>query len=277
MSILNWTKVGDMPASSILIKLLLYGDSGAGKTWCASTAPKPCFLLTEPNGLPTIRASNPDAVVVQADEANGGMTTVRNFLRAAISGELAEQAGCQSIVIDSLNELQRMLRDEIMAGKRGTPQAGTFTLQDWGTLTDKMRGLVRAFRDLPFHVVGITHASAATDEASGIRYVQPMFQGKSLPNEIAGYFSAVGFMYREHAALEGTDELQVQHRVLLEGPASVLSKVLPGLDAVEVPDIGSWLERMAAHEPGVKPTPRKAAADPTAPPKKKSRRAAANS
>lgn len=275
MSILTWTKVGDMPADAVKLKLLLYGNSGAGKTWCASTAPKPCYLLTEPNGLPTIRAANPDAVVIQADEAHGGMNTVREFMRAAMGGELLEQTGCETIVVDSLNELQRMLRDEIMSTKRGTPQQGIFTLQDWGTLTDKMRGLVRAFRDLPFHIVGITHASAETDEATQTRYIQPMFQGKSLPNEIAGYFSAVGYMYREHVTGEG-NETHVAHRVLLEGPASVLSKVLPGLSAVENPDIKGWLARVAAHDPSAPAVPRTVAADPTAP-KKKSRRARASS
>ena len=72
------------------------------------------------------------------------------------------------------NELQRMIRDEIMAGKRGTPQEGTFTLQDWGTLTDRMRGLVRAFRDLPLHVVAITHADVQVDDSSVRRNELPM-------------------------------------------------------------------------------------------------------
>lgn len=271
MGILNWTKVGDMPAESILLKLLLYGDSGAGKTHCASTAPNPCYLLTEPNGLPTIRAANPDAVVVQADEANGGLDTVREFLKAARSGELRSATNCDTIVVDSLNELQRMLRDEILRSKRGTPADGIFAIQDWGVLTDRMRGLVRAFRDLPFHVVGITHANATDNEATGERYVQPMFQGKSLPNEIAGYFSAVGLMYRERVA-DAEGQLVVHHRVLLEGPASVVSKVLPGLDSVEVPDISDWLKRMA--QASSDSLPRYAASsDPTAPAKRKRRTA----
>ena len=280
MSILTWTKVGDMPTDDVYLKLLLYGDSGTGKTWAASTAPNPCYLLTEPNGLPTIRAANPDAVVVQADEMHGGMDTVRAFLKAAKDGTLARDTGCKTVVLDSMNELQRMIRDEIMRQKQGTPQEGTFTLQDWGTLTDKMRGLVRAFRDLPFHIVGITHASAESDEATNTRYVQPSFQGKSLPNEVAGYFSLVGFVYRERTT-DDDGKTQVFHRVLLQGPPSVLTKGLPGLRPVEEPDLTAWLQRMeqASLPAGngtaqTKPAPVTEAPDPTAP-KKRSRRSRA--
>ncbi len=136
-------------------------------------------------------------------------------------------------------------------------------------LTDKMRGLVRAFRDLPFHVIGITHASADFNETTGLRYVQPMFQGKSLPNEIAGYFSAVGMMYREHESLDG-DKVQVNHHVLFEGPEHVVCKVLPGLDSIEKPNVSEWLKKiMASSSDG---SPRVASTfDPTAPRRKRRR------
>ena len=64
MSVLNWKRAADVGTAHL--KVLLYGDSGVGKTWTASTAPDPVYLLTEPNGLPTIMAANPGAVVVDA-------------------------------------------------------------------------------------------------------------------------------------------------------------------------------------------------------------------
>lgn len=240
MSVLNWIRVGDVSSTELHMKVLLYGDSGVGKTHTASTAPKPVYLLTEPNGLPTIRAANPDAVVIQADEGNGGMETVRAFLRAAKDGTLARETGCQTVVLDSMNELQRMVRDEILNKKRTAHGDGVFTLQDWGVLTDKMRAMVRAFRDLPFHLVGITHADVQQEE-NGSRHILPMFMGRSLPNEIAGYFSVVGYQYRKQ---QKTDEgIEVTRHVLLHGPPTVVCKGLPGLDPVEVPDLSLWLEK----------------------------------
>ena len=246
MSVLNWMAVKDMPSDQVRLKLLLYGDSGTGKTWTASTGPRPVFLLTEPNGLPTIRVSAPDAVVIQADEGHGGMDTVRAFLRAAKDGTLQRETSCETVVLDSLNELQRMLRDEIIASKV-VPAGGEakFTLKDWGTLTDRMRGLVRAFRDLPMHVVAITHADSHVEEATGERHVQPQFQGRALPNEIAGYFSAVGLMFRERTQDEDGNP-STKHRVLLNGPANILCKSLPGLEAIEKPDLKDWLEKLSS-------------------------------
>ncbi len=251
MGILNWRKVADVEGDALHMKVLIYGDSGVGKTWTASTAPNPVYLLTEPNGLPTIRASNPNAIVVQADEGNGGMDTVRAFLRAAKDGSLARETGAKTVVLDSLNELQRMIRDEIMASKRGNHGDAVFTLQDWGVLTDKMRAMVRAFRDLPFHVVGITHADAQVEEG-GPRHLLPMFMGRSLPNEIAGYFSVVGYQYRKQSKGEDGEVVTTRH-VLLQGPPTVVSKGLPGLDPVESPNITVWLDKVTKYNPGRKP------------------------
>ena len=242
-SILEWKKVSQMGESGVLLKALLYADSGVGKTATASKAPKPVFLLTEPNGLPTIRAFNPNAVVIQADEGNGGMDTVRAFLRAAKDGTLKRETGAETVVLDSMNELQRMLRDEIMRRKK-KPVNGEeqFTLADWGVLTDKMRGMVRAFRDLPFHVIGITHADVQVQEG-GPRHILPMFMGRSLPNEIAGYFSLVGYMYRKQEQDEKGGVVTSRH-VLLQGPPTVVCKGLPGLEAVEEPNPTVWLEKL---------------------------------
>ena len=242
MSVLSWTKVGAMDASDVKVKALLYGDSGAGKTTAGATAPKPCYLLTEANGLPSIRQANPDAVVVQASD----MDTVRQFFKAAMDGTLAKETGCQTIVLDSLTELQRMLRDEIVASRKGQVGGEAFSLADWGTLTDRMRKLVRTVRDLPFHVVCIALASSENDEATGQRYVQPSFDGRKLPNEIAGYFSVVGYVYRERQKGEdGT--VTVAHRVLLAGPPTLLTKSLPGLDPVEQPNISAWIAKLHGH------------------------------
>lgn len=241
MSVLNWKRATDLPMA--YLKVLLYGDSGVGKTWTASTAPRPVYLLTEPNGLPTILAANPDAVVVQADEGHGGLDTVRQFLQAARDGSLARETGCESVILDSLNELQRMLKDEIMATKKGGHTAESFTLQDWGVLNDKMRAMVRVFRDLPFHVVGLTHADVDQEE-DGPRWLSPYFMGQSIPREIGGYFSVVGYQYRKQVKAEDGGATTTTRHVLLQGPPTVVCKGLHGLDAVEVPDLSVWMDKI---------------------------------
>ena len=46
------------------IKGLIYGQSGAGKSYLAATAPKPLVLLTEMNGQMSISHSNPEADII---------------------------------------------------------------------------------------------------------------------------------------------------------------------------------------------------------------------
>lgn len=273
--VLTWKKVSDMPKESILLKLLLYGNSGEGKTWTATTMPGVIVLLTEPNGLPTIRASNPDAIVIQADEQNGGLNTIRSFVRAAREGIVAKEMGGQTIVLDSMNELQRMVRDEIMeekiaeANRQGKdPSKVMFTIGDWGTLNDRMRKMVRVFRDLPFHIVGITHADITVDEITGERHIQPQFQGRALPNEIAGYFSAVALQYRERVT-DDDGKTVVKRKCLLTGPSSVITKGLPGLDAIESTNLSDWLRKMAEYDPATAPPEAPVeSSDPTTPKKK---------
>jgi hypothetical protein len=252
MSILTFSSLREQGVSHLVMKLLLFGDSGAGKTHASVTAPKPVVLLTEPNGVLSIHASNPDAVVINvtavaAQKNVSPMTVVREFFKAAMDGTLKDEVQAESIVIDSLTELQRMLRDEIMEQKRGSGGAQVqWTLQDWATLTDRMRKLVRAIRDLPYHVVCTALAESDTDEQER-RYVTPSFQGKKFPNEIAGYFSIVGYVFRQtEQASEGSDEQVLRHRVLLSGPSTYLTKTIAPLNPVEEPNISDWLVRIRA-------------------------------
>ena len=253
MSILNFTPLNKVERNDLMLRVLLHGDSGAGKTTAASTAPKPCFLLTEPNGLLSIRAANPDAIVIDVvSTANkqevSPMQVVREFFVAALDGTIAA-TGAKTIVIDSLTELQRMLRDEISATKRAGPNGEIrWTLEDWSTLTDRMRKLVRAIRDLPFHVVAICLSDTEVDD-SGARWVVPSFQGKKLPNEVAGYFNVVGYVFRRAESQEDGTSL-LTHRVLLRGASNYLTKSLPALKSVEEPNLQSWVDRVTENGGG---------------------------
>lgn len=247
MSILNFQPLREVEQDSLMMRILLHGDSGSGKTTAASTAPKPCFLLTEPNGLLSIRAANPDAIVIDAVSTAAAkgvppMQVVREFFVAAMDGTIAA-TGAKTVVIDSLTELQRMLRDEINSTKRAGPN-GEFrwTLEDWSILTDRMRKLVRTIRDLPFHVVCICLSDTDVDE-TGARWIVPSFQGKKLPNEIAGYFNVVGYVFRRTETQEDGNSV-LMHRVLLRGASNYLTKSLPALSSIEEPKLDSWVERV---------------------------------
>lgn len=47
-----------------VLKVLIYGDSGTGKTTWGALCPEPMILLTEPQGRQAIAAANPEAEIV---------------------------------------------------------------------------------------------------------------------------------------------------------------------------------------------------------------------
>lgn len=204
-------------------KLLIYGDSGSGKTWLASKAINPLIILTEANGFTSAVHSNPDALIVQIFEAE----RLREVVRACYKGEL-EGHKFDTLVIDSLTEIQRIFKEEILKKSRKEK----FTLQNWSELADTMRRFIRVVRDIPVHVVCTALMESVTDEGDGARYVSPSFEGKKTGSEIMQYFNAVGFLYKTKSE-EGINRI-----LMLEGPNRVTCKTtFPLPNEIKNPDM----------------------------------------
>ena len=228
------TRACDVRASDLHYLFGLYGDSGAGKTWLAASAPKPVVLLTEQNGEQSLRLSNPGASYVVVRNAEG----VRDFLRMAQDGTLAQQ-GFETLVIDGLTEIQQLIRDEISLRKGGDE----FSISDWGELTDKMRKLMRLLRSLAsrYHVVC---TMLADEEFAGeVKHVKPSFQGKKLANEVMQFFSAVGYVYKRPAKGE---ENGVEHVAMFDGPARIKAKNCHPIRGVRAGPITEWIDVLRA-------------------------------
>ena len=236
--ILNFERAGDIDTSNLHYKILLYGKSGAGKTYAAATAPNCCFLLTERNGQQSIRISNPDAVIAYCPTAE----KVRAFMRMAVKGELPD--GIRTIVLDGLTELQKIFQDEILAGKDA--QNRHMTKQDWGTLTEKMRLFMRTLRDLEYHVVATALSDESQADGDGaIRYVQPSFSGRKLPQEIAQFFNGCGYVFKKAKADENGKE-EIFHRIMFAGPSRFTVQPCYPLGGIQEPDLSTWFDQLAS-------------------------------
>ena len=203
--------ITEIQRENLNVKLLLYGDSGAGKTFCAVSSPKPLVLLTERNGLVSIQHSNPDAVVAIASNAN----EVRAIFQEVLKNGL-KKWGCETLVVDGLTEIQRMFKDEILEKSKKR----LFSLQNWGELTETMRKFMRLLRSLDCSMVCTALSSYVQEEESS--RVVPSFEGQKTAQEIAQYFSAVGFVYRREE--KGEKGSKFHHRIMFEGPTKVLCK-----------------------------------------------------
>jgi hypothetical protein len=259
------TSAGSIPAEDAHVKLMVQGRSGAGKSTLGAKMPNPVILLTEANGLPSIRAANPDALVIRIyDPAAYGLSTTFEVLTQGMNlatTRAFDAKGVQSVVADSATEIQRIIKEQILREK-GVLKDLTYvmTQQDWGLLTERTRRWARAFRDLPYHTLMITLSTEERDDEGKITMISPSFEGKKLPQEILQFCSAGGFAFkrpRKDAAGKLTDD--VDFEVLFQGPSMYVVKPVVPLRNVETDDPSDWISRIVAHKPGDAPLPSLAA------------------
>lgn len=209
-------------------KILIYGDSGSGKTYGCSQTHNVIILLCEKNGMVSVKNSNPNALVVGCTSIN----EVRAFMHEAMTGGL-DRHKVSTIVIDGLTEIQRMIKDEIVgSGKQ-------MKLQDWGLLADKMRKLLRTIRNLPYNVICTALAEYTYDEDQ-VRYTGPQFEGKKTAAEVMQYFTAVGVSHKTVNKEKNT----VDYRVMFSGRANVMCKSAGSLNPVEGGGANNWLQKL---------------------------------
>ncbi len=161
--------------------VLAYGESGAGKSTFAVTAPYPRLLLDVESGyrfLPIqykvwdpLREPVPvadgswDTIVVIVHDYN----TVLEVYKILRSG----QHQFRSLIIDSISELQ----DRLLTQLAGVDQV---KMQQWGEVLRKMGGLLRDLRDLTTHptnpLEAIVLTAMAKKDQEGV--YRPYLQGQ---------------------------------------------------------------------------------------------------
>jgi hypothetical protein len=215
------------------LKLLGHGFSGAGKSTLCGTAPRPIlYAYTERQGLISFKRVAPQEDTVPINSVAD--------LRALLSELKGGGHGYATICLDSGTEMQRMIVDEIVARKERDPNEPTkVTTEEWMFIIDRTKQMVRAFRDLPLHVVVmfLSDDFVVGEGEHARQIVRPMVNGKKLPAQLAQFFNAVGFCYK------GSDGSRTTYRVLFDGRADIDTKGLPGLRYREEPDIAYWVNR----------------------------------
>lgn len=223
-------RAGDMRAQARL-KVLIYGNSGAGKSHLASLFRRPLIGLTELQGIPTIQRANPEALVFAIRD--------RDDLYAF--GRLVKDlpSGVDAVVLDSLTDAQRILRLAHTAEQ--AKRQDVTDLETWGVVIDATARVARMLRDLPTHVVVI--CLAEEKEIMGEHVHRPGVTGKRLANDLAQYVNLVGYVHRRDMG-----DGKLRREVMFDGVDRYLVKGCPELDAVEPPEPLWWAHRMFGAE-----------------------------
>ena len=236
------------------LKVLVSGMSGAGKTTLGARTPDALILLTERNGLPAIQMWNPEAKVVMLDTADNLRSTLRDLRLAKVDPNpdgkgpalMVGDIPVRTVVLDSVTDLQVMLRDEMMSvpsegGSGGKSSKETMTMQEWGILIDRTMRLVRAFRDLPCNLLALFLAEEASDGDNVI--IRPQLYGKKLPGQIQQFFSGSGYLYRSESVSDDDEDgnKTTKRTILWDGDRRFLVKPVPGFPARTTADFGKLL------------------------------------
>lgn len=229
-------------------KLLVYGFSGAGKTHLVSQCEDAVVLLFEPQGFNTVRRSNPGAIMVQNADGEPyirDMNDFRRIMHSLMTGELAEEVKkatgqeVKTIVIDSLTELQQVIRADI---ERGRKPGSTFTMQDWGELGKRVRSVLAMLRDLKYNVVVTALVEdRESEETNTVRKI-PLLEGGAR-RFVNQHFNAVGYAYR--SIVEVSDEFPegVRNLVLFSGDDEhFATKSYGALSGAVDPHVNLWFE-----------------------------------
>lgn len=286
----SWKRASALDADELFFKLLLYGDSGAGKTHLISTATNPqdadattAIILTEQNGVQTARHANPNALISLVSTA----AELREAMRPFFSGD-HKGMGVRRLALDGLTEIQQLFKREIVQerGSDATLGESEFSMREWGMLHEKMRRFLATIRAMKIDVVCTALAKVDTDDAN-VRHVQPAFQGSNFHNDAMQFFNAVGLVYKAESRAKAADDkkpatkdaadAQVQRLVMLDGPAKYLCKTCSPLRGTMTGPLWHYFDALAAPTaplPAVvkdAPVPEEPAGSPANPPRDSSK------
>jgi phage nucleotide-binding protein len=206
------------------VKLLVYGQAGAGKTTLIKTLPNVIVLSAE-GGLLSIQDANLPYIEI------GSMEDLREAFTWC--KESQEAAGFESVVLDSISEVAEVvLHEELKRQKDGRAA--------YGEMNTTMQDLIRAFRDLPNkHVFMTAKLEKSADEMGRILY-NPGMPGKSLTQGLPYFFDEVLALRVEKDA-EGT----TQRALMCDSDGLWLAKDRSGkLEAWEAPDLGAIIAKI---------------------------------
>lgn len=173
--------------------MMIYGEPGAGKTYFGGTAAghpelSPILLIDIEGGALTLRGKDVD--VVQART----MKKVQEIQNALVK---QKEPYYKTVMLDSGTELQKLDMRTVMAeqyNKRpDTTDIYVPSQREWGKSGERMRMIIRSFRDLPCNVIITALLAQDRDDKTGVTYMFPSFPGK-LRGEVPGFFDIVGLL-----------------------------------------------------------------------------------
>ena len=209
---INLKRTGGLSANGV--KLLVYGQAGAGKTTLIKTLPNPIVLSAE-GGLLSIQDADLPFIEIST------MADLREAYTYVLNSDYS------SVGLDSVSEIAEVcLNHEKKVNK--DPRAA------YGAMQEQMADIIRVFRDLPNKHVYMSAKLEKTQDEMGRVLYSPSMPGNKTGQSLPYFFDEVLALRVEKDA-EGNS----QRALMCDSDGLWLAKDRSGkLSAWEAPDLG---------------------------------------
>jgi ABC-type oligopeptide transport system ATPase subunit len=222
------TKINNVSDEAINhgLKMLVYGPSGVGKTTLATTVPdqRRALILNAESGLLSIRGSQLQTAQVKSIQD----------LREAHKFLSQDKHDFEWVIMDSISEIAEICLEAEM-------QRNKNPLQAYGALSQTMIPLLKAFRDLPMHVLLIAKMETVKDEET-LRY-RPSFPGQKLTVDAPYLMDEVHVLLSKRVMVD--EQEQLIRKLMTQPSDKYEAKSRSGaFDKVEHPHLGDLVNKI---------------------------------
>lgn len=188
------SKIVSLQDSLIHTNIMVYGDSGIGKTVWAGSGNKVLFIAPEDSGTLSAKRHGSTADKWPVKSWNDLLEAYEYVYEQIENGDFPYE----TVVIDSLTEMQYMAMQHVLAqvvAENPNRDPDVPAIQDWQRYYIIFEKMVRAFNDLEVNII-YTALARKVEDADGEDFYVPDIQGKEylLSLKIASLMTSYGHM-----------------------------------------------------------------------------------
>jgi hypothetical protein len=179
------------------LKIYLYGESGVGKTFFLSTAPKPLFVLDVDEGIRTIRGVpgvTSESFSIPKDRTD--ISVIQRLIERV--NELNVKCPYATVALDSSTYLATLIQNRIItiadrwSAVSPTSKDSAMRVQDWQSLAYDMQEIFDGLLSLPANVIVTGHNRISIDkDTKSVLYLVMSHSGQSFPQSAPGRFDEI--------------------------------------------------------------------------------------